>query len=32
MFEKVRGFFMNILNFFRTDKIEDVIGADINIS
>ena len=32
MFEKIRGFFMNILNCFRTDKIEDLIGVDINIS
>ena len=32
MFEKIRGFFMNILNCFRTDKIEDLIGVDINLS
>ena len=32
MFDKVRGFFMNILNYFRTKNIEDLIGADINIS
>ena len=32
MFEKVRGFFMNILNCFHAKNIEDLIGADINIS
>ena len=32
MFEKIRGFFMNILNYFHTNKIEDLIGVDINIS
>ena len=32
MFDKLRGFFMNILNLFRTYSIKNVTGIDTNIS
>jgi len=32
MFEKLRGFFMNILNYFHTTKLEEITGVDANIS
>lgn len=32
MFEKIRGFFMNILNYFHTYKIEDLTGVETNIT
>ena len=32
MFEKIRGFFMNILNYFHTTKLEEITGIDTNIS
>lgn len=32
MFEKLKGFFMNILNLFRTYSIKDITGIDTNIS
>ena len=32
MFDKLRGFFMNILNLFRTHSIKDVTGINTNIS
>lgn len=32
MFEKLRGFFMNILNYFHTTKLEEITGIDANIS
>ncbi|MGP1459845.1 MAG: phage portal protein [Treponema sp.] len=32
MFDKLRGFFMNILNLFRTYSVKDVTGIDTNIS
>lgn len=32
MFEKIRGFFMNILNFFHTTTVEQVTGIKTNIT
>lgn len=32
MLEKIRGFFMNILNYFHTYKIEDITGVNTNIT
>ena len=32
MFEKIRGFFMNILNYFHTYKIEELTGVETNIT
>lgn len=32
MFEKIRGFFMNILNLFHTTSIEGVTGVETNIT
>lgn len=32
MFEKLRGFFMNILNYFHMYKIEDLTGVETNIT
>lgn len=32
MFEKIRGFFMNILNYFKTTSIEEITGINTNIS
>ena len=32
MFEKLRGFFMNILNYFHTYKIEELTGIETNIT
>ena len=32
MFEKIRGFFMNILNFFHTTTVEQVTGIETNIT
>ena len=32
MLEKIRGFFMNILNYFHTYKIEELTGVETNIT
>lgn len=32
MFEKIRGFFMNFLNYFHTYKIEELTGVETNIT
>jgi A118 family predicted phage portal protein len=32
MFEKIRGIFMNFLNYFHTYKIEDLTGVETNIT
>ena len=32
MFDRVRGFFMNLLNYFHTTKLEEITGIDANIS
>ena len=32
MFEKIRGFFMNILNYFHTNKIEELTGIKTNVT
>ena len=32
MFEKIRGFFMNILSYFHTTRIEELTGVDTHIS
>lgn len=32
MFERVRGFFMNILSYFHTYKIEEITGVNTNIT
>ena len=32
MFERLKGFFMNILSYFRTYKIEDLTGIETNIT
>src|SRR5574344_1939938 len=32
MFEKIRGFFMNILNYFHTYKIEELTGVETKIT
>src|SRR5574344_2008818 len=32
MFEKIRGFFMNILNYFHTYKIEELTKVETNIT
>lgn len=32
MFEKIRGFFMNVLKYFHTYKIEEITGINTNIS
>ena len=32
MFEKIRGFFMNILNYFHTNKIEELTGVKTNVT
>lgn len=32
MFDKLRGFFMNILNYFHTYKIEELTGVETNIT
>jgi A118 family predicted phage portal protein len=32
MFEQIRGFFMNILNYFHTYKIEELPGIETNIT
>jgi len=32
MFEKIRGFFMNLLGFFRTYKMDELTGVHTNIS
>ena len=32
MFEKLRGYFMNMLSYFRKTTIEEVTGINTNIS
>ena len=32
MFERIRGFFMNILNYFKNTTIEEITGINTNIS
>lgn len=32
MFERIKGFVMSVLSFFRTSTIEEVTGIDVNIS
>ena len=32
MFERLKGFFMNVLNYFKSYKIEDLTGVETNIT
>ena len=32
MFEKIRGFFMNILKYFHTQTVEEITGVNTNIT
>ena len=32
MFEKIRGFFMNILKYFHTQTVEELTGVNTNIT